>query len=125
MATETTMMIVEVIRSIPYGRVISYGKVAELAGCPRSGADARRVARVLHSMSKNYSLPWWRVVKRDGSIGLREASDLQRKLLEEEGVEFLPSGAVDLDQFGIGADFGNFSPAGADDWADHLGGFRS
>ena len=115
------MMIVEVLRSIPYGRVISYGRVAELAGCPRSGADARRVARVLHSMSKKYSLPWWRVVKKDGSIGLREASDLQRRLLEQEGVEFLASGAVDLDRFGIGPCFGSTgSAAEVDDWADHL-----
>lgn len=116
------MMIVEVIRSIPYGRVISYGRVAELAGCPRSGADARRVARVLHSMSGKYSLPWWRVVKKDGSIGLREASDLQRRLLEEEGVGFLPSGAADLEHFGIGFEFGTISPTDAvDDWADQLG----
>jgi methylated-DNA-protein-cysteine methyltransferase-like protein len=122
MATETTKMILEVLRSIPYGRVVSYGKAAELAGCPRAGADARRVARVLHSMSKKYSLPWWRVVKRDGSIGLKEAADLQRRLLEEEGVGFLSSGEVDLERFGIGPGFGPSGPlAEADDWADHLG----
>ncbi|HOI23556.1 Methylated-DNA--protein-cysteine methyltransferase [bioreactor metagenome] len=122
MATETTKMILELLRSIPYGRVISYGKVAELAGCPRAGADARRVARVLHSMSKKHALPWWRVVKKDGSIGLKDGGELQRRLLREEGVEFLPSGEVDLGRFGIGPDFGGFGPAAElDDWADYLG----
>jgi methylated-DNA-protein-cysteine methyltransferase-like protein len=123
MVTETTKMIVELLRSIPYGTVISYGKVAELAGCPRAGADARRVARVLHSMSKKHSLPWWRVVKRDGSVGLKEGAELQRRLLREEGVEFLPSGEVDIVRFGIGPDFGlpGLGPANEpDDWADHL-----
>jgi len=101
MPTETTLMIVEVIRSIPVGRVLSYGQVALMAGCPRAGADARRVARVLHSMSKTHKLPWWRVVKKDGSIGLREGEGLQRELLAAEGVEFLPSGAVNMDLHGM------------------------
>jgi methylated-DNA-protein-cysteine methyltransferase-like protein len=121
MATETTMMIIEVLRSIPYGRVISYGRVAELAGCPRSGADARRVSRVLHSMSKKHSLPWWRVVKKDGSIGLEDASDLQRKLLQEEGVAFLDTGAVDIERFGFDTEFrARGSDPEVDDWVEHL-----
>ncbi len=106
MPTETTMMIVEIIRSIPTGRVLSYGQVALMAGCPRAGADARRVARVLHSMSKTHKLPWWRVVKKDGSIGLREGEGLQRELLAAEGVEFLSSGAVDMNLYGLDGNCG-------------------
>lgn len=84
------MMIVETIRSIPPGRVLSYGQVAEIAGYPSGAAGARQVARILSSMSRKYNLPWWRVVKKGGFIALPdgEGKDLQRQLLEAEGVEF-------------------------------------
>lgn len=97
------MMIVEFIRSIPSGRVASYGVIAELSGSPGGALGARQVARILHSMSRSRGLPWWRVVKKDGSIALRdeEGRSLQRELLEAEGVELDPSGKVDMDRFAI------------------------
>jgi len=54
-------------------------------------------------MSRKHNLPWWRVVKKDGSIALSEEGgmDLQRKLLEAEGVAFIEGGRVDMDEFGF------------------------
>jgi len=103
MPTESTLMIVEFIRSIPPGRVASYGAVAELSGSPAGAAGARQVARILHSMSRTYSLPWWRVVRKDGSIALgdEEGRSLQSQLLESEGVEFASPGRVDMGTCGI------------------------
>lgn len=97
------MMIVEFIRSIPPGRVVSYGGIAEMSGTPMGAAGARQVARILHSMSRKYGLPWWRVVKKDGSIALsdEEGQDLQRQLLEAEGVEFCEPGRIDMARFGL------------------------
>jgi methylated-DNA-protein-cysteine methyltransferase-like protein len=97
------MMIVEFIRSIPPGRVASYGAIAEMSGSPTGAAGARQVARILHSMSRKYGLPWWRVVKKDGSIALGEGEgkDLQRQLLEAEGVEFTASGKIDMRRYGL------------------------
>ena len=104
MPTESTMMIVEFIRSIPSGRVASYGAIAELSGSPGGALGARQVARILHSMSRSQGLPWWRVVKKDGSIALRDEDGrcLQRELLEAEGVELDASGRVEMARYAIG-----------------------
>lgn len=97
--TQETLRILAVLSSIPRGRVTSYGLVAQLAGL-RNGA--RQVVRVLHTRSKKDRLPWHRVLRKDGSIALPPGGgfELQRALLEAEGVEVSPDGAVDLGRFG-------------------------
>lgn len=76
--------IVTVIKSIPAGKVLTYGKVAELAGYP---GGARQVARTLHTQSKAYRLPWHRVVGAGGKIATKgQAYEDQVRLLEAEGV---------------------------------------
>lgn len=89
----------EIIGSIPPGRVTSYGKVAALAGNPRG---ARQVARLLHGMSQKYSLPWHRVVNREGRISLPVDSGFlrQKELLEHEGVSVTPDGRIDMKKYG-------------------------
>jgi methylated-DNA-protein-cysteine methyltransferase-like protein len=96
--TERTARIVEVLKKIPKGRVSSYGRIAERAGIP--GA-ARQVVRLLHSLSEKEGLPWHRVLRSDGSIALAEGGgfELQKALLESEGVRVSPQGKVDLDLF--------------------------
>jgi len=93
-----TAKIIKIIQLIPYGTVSTYGTVATLAGSP---SGARQVARILHSSSKKYDLPWHRVVNRNGEIPPRSSmSHLdQRTLLENEGIVFGASGAIDLDAF--------------------------
>ena len=72
-----------VIRSIPRGKVSTYGAVAEAAGYPRS---ARHVAKVLNTVR---GLPWQRVLGAGGRISLPGEYGLeQRFLLESEGVRF-------------------------------------
>jgi methylated-DNA-protein-cysteine methyltransferase-like protein len=97
--SEGTIRIIAVLSSIPRGRVASYGLVAALAGLPNG---ARQVVRVLHARSKKDKLPWYRVVRVDGSIALPVGSgfELQRALLEAEGVEVSAQGKVDLRRFG-------------------------
>ena len=98
--TETTLRIIEIIEAIPPGKVSSYGNIALAAGL-RNGA--RQTVRVLHSLSEKYALPWHRVIRRDGSIALREGEgrELQISLLRSEGVELSPDGKVDMRLFGI------------------------
>ena len=89
--------VIEVIRNIPPGRVLSYGEVAELAG---NKMGARQVTRLLHTLTDSYNLPWHRVVGKGGVILVKgEQADLQRALLEDEGVEFDEKGRVDVDRF--------------------------
>ena len=71
------------IRSIPRGRVSTYGAIAKEAGYPRC---ARHVAKVLNVVR---GLPWQRVVGAGGRISLPGEYGLeQRFLLEAEGVRF-------------------------------------
>ena len=84
---DTSRRIVDLIRSIPRGRVATYGLIAAMAGMPYG---ARQVARLLHSSSGRHRLPWHRVINASGGISLPAASGgaLQRALLEKEGVSF-------------------------------------
>ncbi len=90
-----TRNILNVIQAIPEGCVLSYGRVAALAGNP---CGARQVSRILHSMSRKHDLPWHRVVNASGRISLPrgEGYELQKALLESEGVHFSPSQRIDL-----------------------------
>src|ERR1700743_1880340 len=84
-----------VIRSIPKGKVSTYGKVAAAAGYP---LYHRAVARLLRTELSNV-LPWHRVVGAGGEIKLRfDAADEQRLRLKNEGVKFLGK-RVDMDKY--------------------------
>jgi methylated-DNA-protein-cysteine methyltransferase-like protein len=73
------------VRSIPPGKVATYGDIAYAAGFP--GA-ARQAAWALHSSSPG--LPWHRVVGAEGKILLRgEAGMEQRLRLQAENVRFI------------------------------------
>ncbi len=70
-------LILDRVRSIPPGRVTTYGDVSP--GAPR------RAGAVLFSCD-DPAVPWQRVVRADGSLAKGER---QRRLLEQEGVPFL------------------------------------
>ena len=99
MPSESTLRIRDTLARIPYGKVISYGQAARLAG---HANGARQVVRVLHSSAEKEGLPWHRLLRRDGSIALKAGAglELQKSLLEREGVEVSPEGKVDMGRFG-------------------------
>jgi alkylated DNA nucleotide flippase Atl1 len=68
--------VLERVRSVPEGFVRSYGDVSP--GAPRYAGT------VLHA-DQDPTLPWWRIVRADGSLAKGER---QRALLEAEGVPF-------------------------------------
>ena len=88
------------VRSIPPGRVATYGQVAEEAGLPRR---ARLVGAALKNLTEDSGVPWLRVVNARGEISERPRPDAvteQRILLEDEGVVFGKNGRIDLAVFG-------------------------
>lgn len=93
-----TARVIQIIRLIPEGKVMTYGQIAAEAGSPRG---ARQVVRILHTLSQKHRLPWHRVVNRLGEIALQEdeSASLQRLYLEEEGIRFNESGRIPLDQY--------------------------
>lgn len=68
--------ILDAIRTIPEGFVRTYGDISP--GAPRL---AGRVLATVHEPG----LPWWRVVRVDGTLAVGEK---QRTKLEAEGVPF-------------------------------------
>jgi methylated-DNA-protein-cysteine methyltransferase related protein len=82
---EREMRILDAIRSIPEGFVRTYGDVSP--GAPR------RAGRLLGSVHAA-DLPWWRVVRADGSLAVGEE---QRRRLEREGVPFRPGSTDRVD----------------------------
>jgi methylated-DNA-protein-cysteine methyltransferase-like protein len=77
--------ILDAIRAIPEGFVRTYGDVSP--GAPR---QAGRVLK--HTDAPD--VPWWRVVRADGSLA---AGERQRERLEAEGVPFRPGSAARVD----------------------------
>jgi methylated-DNA-protein-cysteine methyltransferase-like protein len=76
----------ETIRSIPRGKVASYGQVAAAAGYPRYH---RAVARFLKTVMPG-QLPWHRVLGAGGEIKLVGSAAAEQKLrLKTEGVTFI------------------------------------
>ncbi len=91
--------IYEVVKNIPRGTVASYGQVAMLAGNPRW---ARVVGYALHVNPDPDKIPCYRVVTKDGRTSPAFAfggEDIQRSLLEADGVEFTEDGRVDMERF--------------------------
>lgn len=88
--------IYDVVKSIPKGRVMTYGQVAALAGNPRW---SRVVGYALHVNPNPNEIPCHRVVMKDGSVAAGYAfggPEIQRSILEGEGVTFTSEGKVDM-----------------------------
>jgi methylated-DNA-protein-cysteine methyltransferase-like protein len=86
-----------IVARIPRGRVTTYGDVARLAGL-RGGA--RTVGWALASVPDDRRVPWWRVIRGDGTVAPRPSAQTQRRLIRAEGVRFGRNGAVDLARYG-------------------------
>lgn len=93
-----TQSVINIIKKIPEGKVMTYGQIAREAGSPRA---ARQVVRVLHSMSRKHHLPWHRVINSKGQIGLQDEESYQDQLLslESEGIEVGLNGVIDLERY--------------------------
>ena len=93
--------IYEVVKSIPKGKVATYGQVALLVGNPRW---ARVVGYALHINPEPGIIPCHRVVNREGKVAPGFAfggEGVQRQLLESEGIVFETDGRIDLEKYSI------------------------
>lgn len=79
------------VESIPPGRVMTYGDVAEYVGL----RSARQVGRVL--AGDGGTVPWHRVIRADGSCAEHLYTEQRQRLLSE-GVRFVGD-RVELSRF--------------------------
>lgn len=106
----------EIVRQVPPGKVATYGQIAKMipppGDMPQRSYDAFGPRWAGGAMAKcPDDVPWQRVINSKGEISPRPGAEQQRRLLEEEGVEFDERGRVDLSHFGwIVADTGSGQP---------------
>ncbi len=92
--------VIKVIKQVPEGKVATYGQIARIIGSPRA---ARQVGMVLFGLrdSEAEIIPWQRIINAQGKISTYKIGngELQRALLESEGIGFDAEGKIDLDKY--------------------------
>ncbi|MEK7604945.1 MAG: MGMT family protein [Patescibacteria group bacterium] len=93
--------VIKIVRSVPMGKVVSYGQVAAYAGLPRA---AREVGWTLNGLEGSHlDLPWWRVVNNKGFLSIRgnqtHDKELQAKLLRAEKIEVSNDFELDMKKY--------------------------
>lgn len=99
MSGDTFKKIYSVVKKIPRGKVATYGQIATAAGNPHW---SQIVGYALHCNPEPMVIPCHRVVNRFGKTAAAFAfggEDVQRQLLESEGVEFETDGTVSLKKY--------------------------
>jgi methylated-DNA-protein-cysteine methyltransferase-like protein len=95
-----------IVRSIPSGKVMTYGRIAALIPCPE-GYDPLSYKRI-RARWVGYALkvcpedvPWWRVVNAKGRVSLRVGHGpyIQPLMLEEEGIRLEEGKIIPLNQY--------------------------
>ena len=87
----------DVVRTIPFGRVTTYGLIAKKLG---TASSARTVGWALNACHNDSSIPAHRVVNRNGLLSGKhhfKGLDLMKQLLENVGIEVNDDKVVDFD----------------------------
>ena len=95
---EFASAVYEYLKTVPKGKVVTYGMIAFAIGHPRA---SRQVGNALHHNPTPVVVPCHRVVNRVGWLAPEFAfggMDMQAALLQSEGVE-VNGGYVDLDKY--------------------------
>ena len=88
-----------IVREIPYGRVATYGQIAEMVPI----SSARVVGFALAGLKAHQEdVPWHRVVNHNGEISPRGLGEMlaQKELLAAEGVKWNKKGRIDFKMYG-------------------------
>jgi methylated-DNA-protein-cysteine methyltransferase related protein len=87
----------QVVFKIPTGKVMTYGQIGKI-----TGLSPRVVGFALHANPDGKLIPCHRVVNREGRVAPGYAfggHGVQKKRLEEEGVEFVDETHINLDLY--------------------------
>lgn len=82
-----------IVEQVPEGFATTYGLIAEVLQETLGRGGPRTVAAVM--AADGPAVPWWRVVRSDGSLP-QALSDRARQEYLAEGTPLRPSGVVDL-----------------------------
>lgn len=90
--------IYNIVERIPEGMVTTYGAIALMLGRPRA---SRIVGWAMNNAPSERELPCHRVVNKTGDMApgnIFSGADVQRMMLESEGITFLDNGRIDMDK---------------------------
>jgi alkylated DNA nucleotide flippase Atl1 len=90
---EYAELVLQCVEQIPRGQVSTYGAIAEVVGAVLGGGGPRQVGSVM--AAHGGPVPWWRVVRADGSLPPSHQGEARQAYLEE-ATPLRPSGNVDL-----------------------------
>ena len=88
-----------VVKNIPFGKVTSYGAIANYLGSPQS---SRVVGWAMNNSHSNNDIPAHRVVNRNGMLTGKHhfpGSNLMQELLENEGIKVENNVIVDFENY--------------------------
>ena len=92
------LILYEVAKLIPFGRVTSYGAIARYLGAARS---ARMVGWAMNASHENDDIPAHRVVNKKGLLTGKhhfDGTNLMQQLLENEGITIVDNQIQQLNQ---------------------------
>ena len=92
---EYAELVLTCVEQVPRGRVTTYGAIAEVVGPVVGGGGPRLVGSVMAGYGG--PVPWWRVVRADGSLPPSHQVDARPYYLDE-GTPLRPTGNVDIRQ---------------------------
>lgn len=89
----------DLVAKVPKGKVTTYGALSKLVG-----VDPRVIGFALHQNKDPKNIPCHRVINSKGMISSGYAfggPNIQKQMLETEGIVFDKKGKVDLKSFGV------------------------
>lgn len=95
--TKFFIKVYDIVSRIPEGQVATYGQIAFMAGNPH----ASRIVGYAMSKAPLEQLPCHRVVNKEGRMAPDQVfggQDIQRSMLEQEGVTFKQNGCIDMEK---------------------------
>lgn len=108
--------IYKIVQQIPRGRVLTYGVISHMIGGRMSAQGVGWALKALGSKKQltqaskrttevvynSVTVPWQRVVNAQGGTSTHKVGlppDLQREMLESEGIQFNDENKLDLDEY--------------------------
>ena len=93
MDEEYVEQVLSLVEQVPPGRVTTYGLIAEALHTTLGRGGPRQVGAVMATYGG--PVPWWRVVRSDGSLPASHLPDARQEYLAE-GTPLRASGSIDL-----------------------------
>ena len=101
--------VIEFVKKIPKGKVVSYGQVAAFCGHPKAPRQVGGILRSLpawpagRDIDRYSEVPWWRVINNKGEISIKgnwvATKEHQRDLLVKDGVKVSKENKIDIEKY--------------------------